>query len=142
MASNTVQLASVVDSTTELVDSLYFTLQGISSSLSKPFAELETQLQAMRTVLRILGVVPDTVAINTEVIGIVEKFGSACVPVEESIKRLSKSGCADWTAFQIEGEDTAAIVRKLHYYVATIIIGELADVTSVLRHACFDETIR
>jgi hypothetical protein len=132
MASNTVHLAPVVGSTIKLIDTLYFTLQGIPSSLSKLFAELKTQVQVMGTILGFLDVAPDTVPINTEVIGIVGTFGKACVAVGERIKRLSTSGCADWTAFRMEGEDTAAMVRKLRFYRATIMIGGLADIMNAL----------
>jgi hypothetical protein len=142
MANETVHLGPIVDSATESVEALYFTLKGVPN-LPNVFAELQTQLQNMRTVLLFLIRVPDTVTLlDTNVISLVQQFGGSCVPVRKSIERVSQSGNPDWTAFRDGTEDTAAIVRKLRLYIAAIVVGGLQELKSVLRHAYLDKTMR
>jgi hypothetical protein len=141
MASETVHLAPVIKATTESIEALYFALNG-TPDLSNLFNELQTQLQAMKTLLRLLDMVPDTVALNTDIINLVEKFGDSCVPVRESIERVSQHDNPDWTVFRNGPEDTAAIVRKLRMYMASIVIGGLQDLESVFHHANVDKTMR
>jgi hypothetical protein len=76
----------------------YLTIKGIPN-LASLFAELQTQLQAMKTVLRLLDEVPDAVALDTNVISLVGKFGTSCVSVRESIERLWQSRNPDWTNY-------------------------------------------
>jgi hypothetical protein len=133
MTSETVRFASVVESTAGSAEALYFTLNGIPN-LPDPFPELHTQIQAMRTVLRLLAGIPDTVALDPKVIDLIENFGGSCVSIRESVERFSQSDDPDWTAFQDGMEDTATIVRKLSSYLASIVIGGLRDLKSVLRH--------
>jgi hypothetical protein len=141
MANEAVHLSILVNLAFESVESLYCTIKGIPN-LSSLFAELQTQLQAMKTVLRLLDKVPDAAALDTNVTSLVGKFGTSCVSVRESIERLWQSGNPDWTTFQDGTEDTAAIVRKLRLYMASIVIGGLQDLKSVLRHTYLDKSMR
>jgi hypothetical protein len=90
----------------------------------------------------LLAGIPDTVAFDPKVIDLIEKFGGSCVSIRESVKRFSQSDDPDWTAFQDGMEDTATIMRKLRSYLASIVIGGLLDLKSVLRHPYFDKTMR
>jgi hypothetical protein len=141
MTSETVRFASVVESTAGSAEGLYFTLNGIPN-LPDPFPELHTQIQAMRTVLRLLAGIPDTVALDPKVIDLIENFGGSCVSITKSVKRFSQSDDPDWTAFQDGMEDAATIARKLRLYLACIVIGGFKDLKSVLRHPYFDKTMR
>jgi hypothetical protein len=133
-----VHLGPFVRSTFEAVEALYFTIKGVPN-LSNLFAELQTQLQAMRTVLYLLNEIPDAGALDTNVISLVEKFGASCVPIRQSIERFSQSSNPD---FQYGTQDTASIVRKLRLYMASIVIGGLQHLKSVLRYAYLDKSMR
>ncbi|KZM27471.1 hypothetical protein ST47_g1385 [Ascochyta rabiei] len=102
-ANKAVHLGPIVELATESVNALYFTLKGLPN-LSNLFVELQTQLQAMGTVLRLLNKVPDAVTLDTNVI--------------------------NWSAFQDGTDDTAAIVRKLRSYMSSVIIRGLQDLIS------------
>jgi hypothetical protein len=132
-ANEAVHLSIIVKLANESVEALHCTVKGVPN-LSCLFAELLTQLQAMKTVLRLLSEVPDAVALDTNVISLVGKFGTS--------ERLWQSGNPDWTTFQDGTEDTAAIVRKLRLYMASIVIGGLQDLKSVLRHAFLYKSMR
>jgi hypothetical protein len=94
MTSETVRFASVVESTAGSAEALYFTLNGIPN-LPDPFPELHAQIQAIRTVLRFLAGIPDTVAFDPKVIDLIEKFGKSCMSIRESIKQFSQSDDPD-----------------------------------------------
>jgi hypothetical protein len=112
-----------VRSATEAVEALYFTIKGVPN-LSNLFAELY---------------IPDAGALDKNVISLVEKFGASCVPIRQSIERLSQSSNP---VFQYRTEDTASIVGELRLYIASIVIGGLQHLKSILRYAYLDKSMR